>query len=189
MKSLLIAFAFSVVASAQETENKLSMHLDCNPNSGQCLEIGFEGDLARTIWVMKNAEMTVSQGDLEDASLEKGEYGDEHLRLNLNKAAAGKLEQLTKNNVGKRLVVVANGRALIDPTIQQEITTGSFQITAGRSGNAYLDNIPWLRKMIEDKKKGEERLGTFSMISYLILGILLIFGAIHFAFFRGRSAE
>jgi preprotein translocase subunit SecD len=60
-----------------------------------------------------------------------GEYGQEQLQLRFEKTAAKKFGQITGANIGKQLVAVANGKALIAPNIQQAIMGGSIVINAG----------------------------------------------------------
>lgn len=183
MKSaLLVMMILSIPAFAEE--NSMSMHLDCDVISADCIEIPSAGE-NRMIKIKKDPEMTLSQSDLDSAAMELGPYGDEVLVMRMNKAATSKFAEITGKNVGKKLVVVSNGKAIIDPTIQQAITEGAIQISGGIfKGNNYLDEIPWLKRMADERKYGSERLNTFSMISYILLGIILVGGAIHFAFLR-----
>lgn len=194
MKSLNLnllvgALALAIVVPAIADENSLAFHLSCYPVSSDCVEMQFESEPGKTVAVKKDPEMVVTQSDLDEAEMVTGEYGQEQLQLRLKKDSAEKFGQITGNNIGKQLVVVANGKALIAPNIQQAITGGSLAITAGiGSGNKYLDGIPWLKKMSEDKKVSEQRWSMFSVISYLLLGALVLGGAIYFAFFRKKSS-
>lgn len=177
------------ISRAQADESKIYFHVGCYPASSDCVEFQFSSDDGKTVLAKKEPEMTLSQSEISEAEMVTGEYGQEQLQLRFEKAAAEKFGQITGANIGKQLVVVANEKALIAPNIQQAITGGSIVISAGiGDGNKYLDGLPWLKKMAEDKKASREGWSLFSIVSFIVLGLLLISGAIYFAFFRKRDS-
>ena len=175
-------------SSAFADDSQLAFHIDCVQASSACIELQFASGDGKTILVKKEPEMTISQNQISEAEIVKSEYGQDELHLRLEKSAAEKFGQVTGSNIGKRLIVVANSKALIAPNIQQVITGGSLVISAGMgNGNKYLDGLPWLKKMAEGKKANKESWSLFSMISFLILGLFIVGGSIYFAFFKKRS--
>jgi hypothetical protein len=177
------------LSQAHADEGKIDFHVGCYPASSDCIEFQFSSGDGKTVLAKKDPEMTLSQGEISEAEMVKGEYGQEQLQLRFEKAAAEKFGQVTGANIGKQLVVVANGKALIAPNIQQAITGGSIVISAGiGDGNKYLDGLPWLKKMAEEKKASRESWSLFSIVSFIVLGLLLIGGSIYFAFFRKRAS-
>jgi LPXTG-motif cell wall-anchored protein len=132
--------------------------------------------------------MTLTRADISEAEMVSGEFGQALLQVKLKKDASEKFGQLTGNNISQQLVIIVDNKALIAPIIQSAITNGSLLITAGVGNeNKYLDSLPWLKQMSEEKKSKTDHWKFISMISYLILGALLIGGSIFFAFFRKRK--
>lgn len=187
---LFMALGLTVlVAQAKVEESKIYFHVGCYPASSDCVEFQFSSGDGKIVLAKKEPEMTLSQSEISEAEMVKGEYGQEQLQLRFEKSAAEKFGQVTGANIGKQLVVVANGKALIAPNIQQAINGGSIVISAGMGdGNKYLDGLPWLKKMAEAKKANTESWNLFSIVSFIVFGLLLIGGAIYFAFFRNRAS-
>lgn len=96
----------------------------------------------------KDPEMTLSQSEISEAEMVTGEYGQEQLQLRFEKTAAKKFGQITGANIGKQLVAVANGKALIAPNIQQAIMGGSIVINAGITSMILYDKA--LADFLED---------------------------------------
>ena len=192
MNLLKLSTAFGLIlfiSQGHADESKIDFHVSCYPASNDCIEFQFASGDAKTVLAKKDPEMTLSQAEISEAEMVTGEYGQEQLQLRFEKAAAEKFGQVTGANIGKQLVVIANGKALIAPNIQQAITGGSIVISAGiDDGNKYLDGLPWLKKMAEEKKANRESWSLFSIISFIALGLLLIGGSIYFAFFRNRAS-
>lgn len=177
------------ISRVQAEESKIYFHVGCYSASSDCVEFQFSSGDGKTVLAKKEPEMTLSQSEISEAEMVTGEYGQEQLQLRFEKAAAEKFGQITGANIGKQLVVVANGRALIAPNIQQAMTGEGILISAGiGDGNRYLDGLPWLKKMAEDKKASREGWSLFSIVTFIVLGLLLISGAIYFAFFRKRDS-
>ena len=173
------------ISQANADESKLYFHLGCYPASSDCIELQFSSGDGKSVLAKIEPEIIVSQSEISEAEMVTGVYGQEHLQLRFEKSAAEKFGQVTGSNIGKQLVVVANGKALTAPIIQQAITDGSMVISVGSDdGNKYLDGLPWLKKMAKDKKASRESWSLFSIISFIVFGFLLIGGSIYFAFFR-----
>ena len=181
----VIVLSFGQSAFADEG---LGLHLSCYPASSDCIEMKLSG--TETVTAKREPEMILTQSEVQEARMTKGQFGEEVLHLTMKSEAAEKFAQITGNNVGKQLVVVAGGKALIAPVIQTAITGGSVMLSTGlNKENNYLESLPWLKQMTEEKEVSEQRLGTLSIASYLALGVLLIGGSVYFAFFRGRRAQ
>jgi len=179
----------AIISPAHAEEGKLEFHAGCYPTSNDCIEFQFSSGDGKTVLAKKEPEMTLSQSEISEAEMVTGEYGQEQLQLRFGKPAAEKFGQITGANIGKQLVVVANGKVLIAPNIQQAITGGGIVISAGMGdGNKYLDGLPWLKKMAEEKKASRESWSLFSVGSFVVLGLLLVGGSIYFAFFRKRDS-
>lgn len=185
VKLCLFSLSTLISVPAFAESEPIAFHLGCTPDSKDCIELPYPSGFVGTIRVKREPEMTVGPADVEEAEARKGELGREQIHLRLKGEPAEKFAKLTGNNRHSELVIVAGGTALSAPVIQEAITAGSFSISVGRGGDTqYLDKLPWLKKMSEEKQAREQRLGMISITSYIALGLILLGGSLYFAFFR-----
>lgn len=175
------------VPSSFASNSTLALHGSCSAESSECVEFLFLHDPEQKVLAKKKPDLIITEHEIAAAKMIKNDYGQEELALSFEKSAAENFARVTGNNVGKQLVIVANGKALIAPQIHQPITGGSLVITSGSNeGAQYLDGLPWIKKMVAEQKANREKRELFSIISFLVLGNLVVGGSIYFAFF-GRA--
>jgi hypothetical protein len=174
---------FLSIASANE--RMLYFHIDCLSASDECMEIPLLSGEEKTVLIKTKPELAIGKRDVLKTNSSDGESAQKYLQLRLGMGAGNKLAKITGDNIGKRLVVVSDGKALTAPVIKQAITSGSVIINAAIDNNVEEANVlPWLNNT---PKTGSARGPNWSPIklgSYALLGILLIGGCIYVAFFR-----
>ncbi len=181
--ALSLLLIFSALGSAEEN---FTVYLVCEPNSANCIEMP-SSPPEQKYFVKKDPAMAIGQAEITDARIFEGEYGQKELSLTLSEQCAQKFEQLTEENIGKQLAIVAGGKVLIAPVIQSAIKGGRVQISGAR-GLGFLNDLPWLKEMVESKNVAEKRRNLLIMLSYLFCGVLFLGGTVYFAFFRGKKA-
>lgn len=83
----------------------------------------------------ENSDLTTS--DLKSVSYEKSNYNGYVINIEFNKTGKDKFANLTKELIGKQLVIFVNGELMSAPTIREAITGGTAQITGGLNGFSY----------------------------------------------------
>jgi protein-export membrane protein SecD len=92
-----------------------------------------EVTLVRALVVETNNEL--SGDDLQDARvLMNQEQNEPYVGIDFKSKAGKKFEELSGNNVGKRMAIILDGNIYSDPVFQQRIAGGSASITLGRGG-------------------------------------------------------
>ncbi len=75
---------------------------------------------------------TLLTGDsIKNATLTQGQLGQPEVSFELNSDGANKFAQITKDNIGKQLAIVLDGKVQSAPRIQSEIPGGKGVITTG----------------------------------------------------------
>lgn len=190
LKLVVIVGVGIYVGQVFAVESQMAFHQNCYPVSSECIDIPFPSDASERILVKKNPEMTISPNDIVRAEFSKDEFGLDQLFLHLEKSAGDKFAQVTENSIGKKLVVVVNDKAIFAPEIQQAITGGNVSLKSGfGKGYEYLKDLPWLKAMAEEGTASRESWSLFSLVSFIVLGILILGGSIFFAFFSKKSSE
>jgi preprotein translocase subunit SecD len=144
-----MALSFSTFAD----DEALSIHIACPAVSDECTETNFYGRLDERIIIKSKAEMFLLKSDISRAKMVKGKLKRDQLELKLTKEASKRFETITGENIGKKLVIIAKGEALIAPTIPQAINGGTIQITNGNGNDHnYIKYLPWLEQMVKKRK-------------------------------------
>ena len=180
---LLIALA-PLGAAAQEVP--ITAHVDCAAPAPECVELPFAAVVDKLL-VKKDPEMTITSKEVANVDIIRNEVGPDHLRVRLEVPAGEKLRQMTASNLGRRFVLVADGRVLIAPIIQDAIMGGSFVISGalGEGGRS----VEWLRSLA-DKQKAAERRRDFTVMMVLLLLSTAVFGwALYMAFRPAAQAR
>lgn len=80
-----------------------------------------------------NKEVLLTGADIDRAKTGTDYYGNPAIMASFNNAAARKLYEITKNNIGKKLAIVINGEIVMAPEIIEEVPGGDIQITGSFS--------------------------------------------------------
>lgn len=131
----------------------------------------------------KNSLMT---GDLlTDARVQPGEYGTPYVSMSFNKMGGTRFEQVTGENVGKRLAIILDNNVYSAPVIREKIAGGRAQITGNFTDEEARDLAIVLRAgalpapvEIQEQRTVGPSLGYDSIrmgiISFIIGSILVI---------------
>jgi preprotein translocase subunit SecD len=85
--------------------------------------------------LLVKTDSNLSGGDLEDAHVGFGQYGEPVVSLTFNSTGAGKFKTLTTEWVHKRMAIVLDRVVKSAPNINEPIGGGTAQITLGRGPN------------------------------------------------------
>lgn len=167
-------------------EPGLMLYLECDEPAGNCIQRSFAADSSDTLLLKREPEMVIGKEDVKEAALLKSEFGEKNLIIRLKKEATEEFAQLTENNLSKPLALVVGGQIIIAPRILSVITEGSLQIssTIGDENSNYLDHLPWLREMVEEKEERDKLLEHISMALLILLGIFILAGCVYFGFLK-----
>lgn len=82
--------------------------------------------------ILVESESQLTGEDLQDAHVQiDSQKNQPYVGLAFNSAGAKKFEQITGDNVGRRLAVILDGNVYTAPVIQQKIGGGNAQVTLG----------------------------------------------------------
>jgi preprotein translocase subunit SecD len=132
-------------------------------------------------------DKTVLTGDLlSDAQVRiNPDFNEPYVSIDFNAVGAKRFDQITANNVGKRLAIVLDDTVYSAPNINERISGGSAQISGSFSEREATDlaivlragSLPAPVQILEDRTVGPS-LGSDSinkgMISVAIGGVLLL---------------
>lgn len=100
-------------------KNILTTYLECPKDQKNCLKL--KDTLGKAELLDKT---TMQKFDIKTAS-----YSEKIIEIELVPASACLFEEVTRNNIGKKMAVVINNKIYLFPTIQAEIKGGILQIT------------------------------------------------------------
>ena len=95
--------------------------------NAQKMEVGSQPLLLKT-------DTGLGGGDLDNAFVTYGQYGEPEVALRFNAAGANKFSELTGANVGKQMAIVLDRVVKSAPNIKDRISGGSAVIQMGSSG-------------------------------------------------------
>jgi len=187
---IFIALLLGFMSGISRAEGyAITFHLVCEQMSDECLSVPIVAESGQSILIRKEPLMAVSQDRVREVEWKGDTSGNAQIQISLTKEAGEQLGQITGDNIGQRLAIVEDGKALIAPRILAAITGGVFSI--GGSADVYrqLQTISWLKKMAAEKVALNNTRRSAAITIYLWLGVLaLAGGSVYFAFFRKRSA-
>ncbi len=140
---LFLVHVFFVNAYA---DNSLYLHFQCS--SGQnCMDLAYAN--GRIESVVATPAMVLTKADVAAASVQSHPNAPPSLNMELGKDASQKLEKITRESVGKKLMVVFDNKILIAPTINEAISGGQIMISS-RNGEQvpFWEKAPWLQDAI-----------------------------------------
>lgn len=148
--------------------------------------------------IKKNSMMT---GDLlTDARVQPGEYGTPYVSMTFNRTGAQLFEQVTTENVGKRLAIILDDTVYSAPVIREKIAGGRAQITGNFTDDDARDLAIVLRAgalpapvEIQEQRTVGPSLGSDSIhmgfISFMIGTVLVLIFMIMYYKLSGVLAD
>ena len=125
-------------------------------------------------------ETLLTGESIKNATLAQGQLGQPEVSFELNDSGANKFAQITKDNVGKQLAIVLDGKVQSAPKINSEIPGGKGVITTGdQKASQDLVNLfksgalPVDIKILETRTIGAS-LGVESIKQTQLAGIIAI---------------
>jgi len=183
---LLVASIFAYPTFAQIDE--ILFYLDCPYNATDCIEIPYADKPESKIKVSNKVEMGITDVNISDAKLSKNEYGLDELNLTLAPPFRKRFAEITENNIGRILVVVAGGKAIIAPQIKSKIDSDSLVITGGATG-VDLAHMPWVKQKVDETQAREKLQSQMYLLIYTSIGLLVLGGSVYFAFFSKKRRK
>lgn len=174
MKTLLFIL-LATINFAYGADDQLYFFVECNPGQ-KCIEFpnGKEKEL-----VLEHPALTINRADVLRASPSETD-GRHSLRVDFSPETAKKFETVTAANVGKKLVIVLNGRVLIAPQVREAIRGGAVTIDARE--DKFWERIDWLSSVVRDTETFQENARRKSVTSYLLVSLIAVGLAMLFAF-------
>jgi hypothetical protein len=175
MKLRLFVLFFLIVAlfGNAYAGDKFSLHLACSPGR-QCIDLAGENGIKESVEAAPVIEF--GQADIAAASVQRTMGDRLALNILLSPETSKKFEIITRENIGKKLIVAFDNLILTAPTIQAPIS-GSITIGNTYGGNAsFWKNSSWLEGLI---KASNQTVGH-SIRIYAISAFVIVFLAIVF---------
>jgi preprotein translocase subunit SecD len=182
----LILFLLLLTSSNLQAQQTVQLHFVCGEAKADCISMKtFDG---KDMLVEKSPVMEWTSDDVVDIRSVKGDYGQPAILLSLSGEAAKRFADLTRANLHRQLAITADGKIMTAPTINAPIERGPLQIAAGASlTESPLLRVPWVKTRLEAEKTAAASTLKAKMAVYIILGLLLLFGALYFVFFRTKE--
>jgi hypothetical protein len=183
---VLMLFLLLLAGSDLWAQQTVQLHFVCGEAKADCISMKtFDG---KDMLVEKSSVMEWASNDVAEIRAVKGNGGQPAILLSLSGEAAQRFADLTRANLHRQLAIVADGIIMTAPTINAPIEKGPLQITAGASlTESPLLKLPWIKARLEAEKGAAASALKAKIAVYLILGLLLLFGALYFVFFRTKE--
>ena len=147
MDCTVVLLLFLPVFSSQAVSASghiLTFHLACEAGLGSVphgsVEIAYLSKSEKPLCVLNHFYLTSK--DLESAHIIMEENDRLAVSIVFNKVGARRFSALTRENVGRRIVMVLDGKILSAPTVREEISSGRVQITG-------MGSFDETRKLVE----------------------------------------
>jgi hypothetical protein len=170
---VLFFLAYVLLGSANAND-KMYLYVECSPGQ-KCIELAYDNGKVES--VLSVPAQVVAKADVKSAKVQTSEDARQSLNIELGKEAAEKFEKITRENIGKKIIVVLDNKILIAPTVREPITNGKIMIT-GRYGehDPFWEKVPWLQDLIKDSYDASSR----SILTYVIIASAVSISAIVF---------
>lgn len=176
MKFHIFALFFLVHAlwGRANADDKLYLYIECSPGQ-KCIDLAY--DNGKTESVLATPAQVMARADIKSASVQVGVDIRQSLNIELRKEAAKKFEKITRDNIGKKLMVVLDNKILMAPTVREPITVGRVMISSGYGEhNPFWEKVPWLQDLIKDSYRASLR----SVMIYVIIALAVSISAFVF---------
>jgi preprotein translocase subunit SecD len=145
--SMVLFFAVSAFAAGA---GSALVYVESAQPSNNSIEISYFSGPGGKLIVDRVPQMEVTKDDIDQAKIEPPGAGSisGFLAVTLTKDAAEKLASITRQNIGKRLVIVVDGAVVAAPIINAAIEGGWIRfIVPEGNPNDFLKKVPWLKGM------------------------------------------
>jgi hypothetical protein len=158
-------FLFHALLGSANADEKLYLYLECSPGQ-KCIDLACDNGKVES--VLATPAQVMARADFKSASVRMGADIRRSLDIELGKEAAKKFEKITRDNIGRKLMVVLDNKILIAPTIREPITVGKIMISGGAGPNdPFWEKVPWLQDLIKDSYRTSLR----SVLVYVIIAL------------------
>jgi hypothetical protein len=170
---VLFFLAHALLGSAN-ADDKMYLYVECSPGQ-KCIDLAYDNGKIES--VLATPAQVVAKADIKSANVQTSEDARQSLNIELSKEAAEKFEKITRENLGKKIMVVLDNKILIAPTVREPITNGKIMITS-RYGehDPFWEKVPWLQDLIKDSYNANSR----SILTYVIIASAVSISAIVF---------
>ncbi|HTY63739.1 MAG TPA: LPXTG cell wall anchor domain-containing protein [Acidobacteriota bacterium] len=139
----------------------------------------------KDLLVQKQPSMEWASRDIAEIRSVNGGNGEPWIKLTLVDETAKKFADLTRANLHRQLAIVANGKIITAPTINQPIERGPLQMQIAAGANlseSPLLSISWVKdRLTAEKSETASTLKTKTAL-YVAFGLLLLVGTLYFVF-------
>jgi hypothetical protein len=167
---LALFFLIQILLGIANAEDKIKLYIECTPGQ-QCIDLAYENGIKES--VLSTPAQELGKADIKSANVQLGKDGQQGLAIELDKEAARKIEKITGDNIGGKIVVVFNDKILIAPIVQTPISGGRILISEhGR----FWEKTPWLQDLIKNsyQESGRQRM-IFAIIAIVVVIAALLF--------------
>jgi hypothetical protein len=166
---VLFFLIFTLFSNAY-AEDKFSLHLACSQKQ-PCIDLAGGNGVKESVEAVPVMEF--SKADIKAAGIQKIDGGRLALNIELSEEASKKFEILTRENIGKKLIVAFNNKILIAPLVQAPISEGKMIIGNYYGGkSAYWENSSWLQDLIRASHRADQN--SVRLYSIATLAIILV---------------
>jgi hypothetical protein len=143
---LILAFFSNIYAG-----EKFSLHFACAAGL-DCIDLAGNNSIKESIQATPAIEF--AKTDIASANVQRNGPGSLLLMITLSKETSKKFEKITRENIGKKLMIVFDNRILATPTINMPISGGQLGIGDTNGENStFWKNSPWLEDLIKDSNQ------------------------------------
>jgi len=171
---LVLLFMVWPLLGVARADDRIYFHVECSAGQ-QCIDLDYYHNAGKTEAVVAIPAQVLGRADVESARIQKGVNERQSLSIELSRDASNKFEEITRENIGKRIMVVFDGKILTAPTINQPITGRNLTLHTV-SGEAFWQKIPWLQDLINESHAA----GNRSIIIYVIVALAACLSAFAF---------
>jgi hypothetical protein len=173
-KIFALFFLIHALLGSARADDRLHLYLECSQGS-QCINLAYAS--GKTDSVQATPALVLAGDNVKSAIVQTGAETQQFLELELGKEASTKLETVTGENIGKRLMVVFDNKILIAPTILEPIAGPKLRVGRGSEGQEpFWKRAPWLQHLIRDSYKESGR----SVMVYLAIAIAVLISVFAF---------
>jgi hypothetical protein len=176
MKSHILALLFLilVLVGNAAADDRLYLYPECSPGK-QCIGLSY-GD-GKTETVLATPALVLAKAEVIAASIRMDAGIPKALSIELSEEASKEFEKITRENIGKKLMVVFENEILIAPTINSAITDRRIMITRGSGKQLpFWERAPWLQEIIKESS----RAGGRSVMVYVVVAAAAMISAFAF---------
>jgi hypothetical protein len=148
-------FLFLVLPGFASADDSLYFYVECSPGQ-KCIDLAYA--VGKTESVFAAPADVLGEADVKAASLQRGDNTRQGLNIELTDDASKRLEKITAENIGKRLMVVFDNKILTAPKISAPIADRRILIYTGSDvQEPFWNRAPWLQNLIKESNRSSGR--------------------------------